>query len=95
VFVLRELALWLGTDTACRRILGNTLRETAFDFLELSEEAVVFRVRESRAVEDVVFVRCARQQSAQLPGATILLLAGLLRTRVVGAGILGRFLLLL
>jgi hypothetical protein len=95
MFVFRELALRLGTDATRGRIRCDAIRKIPLDLLQLSEEPIVFCVRESGTIEDVVFVRCARQQRAQLRGTTIVLLAGLLRTRLVGAGILGRFLLLL
>ena len=95
MLVLRELALRLRTDPSRWRIRRDAIGKIPLDLLQLSEEPVVFCVRERRTIEDVVLVGRAREQSAQLRGATMLLLAGFLRSRVVGAGILGRFLLLL
>jgi hypothetical protein len=67
----------------------------SFDLLELAKELVVFGVREGRTVQDVVLVRSASEENAQLRRAAILLLAGLPRILLIGAGSLGRFLLLL
>jgi hypothetical protein len=93
--MLRKLALHFRPDTQRRRILGDAVREGLLDCLELSEKLVVLNVRERRTIQDVVLVGRASEQSAQLRRPTIVLLAGLLRSRVVGAGIPGRFLLLL
>lgn len=94
MFVLGELALWLGADSQGGRIGREKLREIPFDFLELAKQLVVFSVRDCRTVENVVFVRCAGQMNPQLLGPLTLLLAGF-RWSSIGAGTLGWILPLL
>ncbi len=95
MLVLGELALRLGADSERGRVRGEALRKMSFDLLELAKELVVFGVREGRTVQDVVLVRSASEENAQLRRAAMLLLAGLPRILLIGAGSLGRFLLLL
>ena len=93
--MLGELALRLGADSERRRVGGEALRKLAFDLLELAKQLVVFSVRDSRTVQDIVLVRSAGQVNAQLRRAAMLLLAGLPRRLLIGAGSLGWFLPLL
>ena len=93
--MLGELALRLGADSERRRVRGDTLRKIPFDLLELAKQLVVFGVQYSRTVQDVVLVRSAGQMNAQLRRAAMLLLAGLPRRLLTGAGRLGWFLPLL
>jgi hypothetical protein len=95
VLVLGELALRLGADSERRRVRGEGVRKISFDFLELAKELVVFSVRDGRTVLDVVLVRSAGEESAQLRRAAMLLLAGLPQRLLIGEGSLGSFLLLL
>jgi hypothetical protein len=64
VFVLGELALWLGTDSKRGRIRSEAVGEIPLELLQLPEEAVVLGVRNRRTVENVVLVRRADEQSA-------------------------------
>ena len=91
--MLGELALGLRTDSLGRRVGSQTVRKISLELLELPEEAVVFGVRNSRTVEDVVLVRRAGEQDPQLGGPAMLLL-GTLRLWI-GAVILGWLFLLL
>jgi len=59
VLMLGELALGLGADSEGRRVGGEALRKIPFDLLELAKQLVVFGVRDSRTVQDVVLVRSA------------------------------------
>ena len=93
--MLGELALGLGADSERRRVGRKVFREIAFDLLELSKQLVVFGVRDCRTVKDVVLVRRASQENAELRRALTLLLAGLPRSLLIGAGTLGWFLPLL
>ena len=93
--MLGELALRLGADSEGRRVGGEALREIPFDLLELAKQLVVFGVRNSRTVQDVVLVRSAGQVNAQIRRAAMLLLACLPRRLLIGAGYPGWFLLLL
>jgi len=87
MFVLGELALYLGADSESGRIRSQTLRKILLDLLELAKQPVVFSVRNGGTVEDVVFVGRAREKCAQLRGATMLLRARRGLWRVLGAGI--------
>jgi hypothetical protein len=93
--VLCELALRLGANPERWRIRSEAVREETLDLLQLSKKPVVLRVRNRRTIEDVVLVGRARENSAQLGGAAMLLLAGFRPWLLVAAGILGRLLLLL
>jgi hypothetical protein len=95
VLVPGELALRLGSDPESGRVRGESVRKILFDLLELAEELVVFSIRDGRTVQDVVLVRSAREDKAQLRRAAMLLLARLPRKRLIGAGSLWCFLLLL
>ena len=95
VLVLGKLALRLGTDSKSGRIGSQTVRKIPLELLELPEEAVVLRVRNRRTVEDVVLVRRAGKQAAQLGGAAMLLLGTLPWRQRIVAVILGWLLLLL
>jgi hypothetical protein len=95
VLVLVELSLGLGADSLRGRVWGEAFREILFDFLELAEQLVVFRVRDGRTVENVILVRSADEVGPELRRPTMLLLTGLARTPrslLVGAGTLGWFL---
>lgn len=93
--MLGELALGLGADSERRRVGGEALRKIPFDLLELAKQLVVFGVRDSRTVQDVVLVRSAGEVNAQIRRSAMLLLAGLPRRLLTGAGSLGWFLPLL
>ena len=95
MLVLGELALGLGTDSLGRRIGSQTVRKISLELLELPEEAVVFGVRNSRTVADVVLVRRAGEQDAQLGGPTMLLLGTLPWRLRIGAVTQGWLFLLL
>jgi len=70
-----ELALDLGADAEGGRILSEALGEIPLQILELPEKPVVLGVRQSRAVENVVLVRGAIEDDAQLGRATKLRLS--------------------
>jgi hypothetical protein len=74
VLVLGELALRLSADSKSGRIGSEKVRKILLELLELPKEAVVLGVRDGRTVENVVLVRCAGEQAAQLRGSAMLLL---------------------
>ena len=79
MLVFRQLTLDFGADAETRRVGRQALRKTSLEILELAKQAIVFRIRQRRTVENVVLVGCAIEDDAQLRGATKLWLAGFLR----------------
>ncbi len=95
MLVLGELALGFRADSKGGRIGSETVRKILLELLELPKEAVVLSVRNGRTVENVVLVRCAGEQAAQLRGPAMLLLGTRPWRPRIGAVSLGWLFLLL